>query len=255
MGLFSSSPSTQTQYSGLPPELMPYLMGFAEQGARAAQMPNYQGQRVAGLSGLQRNALGGINQLMGYTPELDAAGGTLMDIAGGGMNPYIEQVADATTRRATRAFQEQMGRERARNTGVFGSSAEAANQGRMSEDFGRGLSDSIGQLLGGAYESNQARRMQAATQLPGIYQSRMGGLQAGLMAGQIPRGYEQQLLDAQYQDYFYPREQMQWYGQNILGPMTGAARTSTTTSQEGRDPLSQMLGTGMMLFGPWGFGR
>lgn len=254
MSIFSPSPSTQSSTSGLPPELMPYLMGFAQSGAQAAQMPNYQGQRVAGLSSLQRNALGGINQMMNYTPELDQAGGTLMDLAGAGMNPYTQQVINPMIADATRAFQNATAGQRARaaGSGVFGSSSADRAQSQLNEDFGRGLNASIGNLYSQAFEQNQNRRMSAASQLPGIYQSRLGGLQAGLMAGQVPRGYEQELLNSQMQDYFYPRNQMEWYGQNVLGPMTGASRTTTTTSQQGSDPLSQMLGVGMSLFSPWG---
>lgn len=239
-----------TSTTSIPPELMPYLTGFLNQGMDVYRQPYtpYGGQRVAGMSGLQQQALGGIQGMMGGSPELDQASSIYSQFgADGGMNPFTEQVAGNTMRDLTRGYQEQLGRSRGRHamSGVFGSTGQQTGENDLTESFARGAASGLGNIYNQGFESSMGRMLGAAQGLQGINQSRLGNFTTGLAAGNVPRSYEQDLLDSLYGDFTeqrdYDRNNLGWFGNNILGRALGTG-SQTTTETPGPDRTSQILG-------------
>jgi len=250
----NSSQQTQTTQSGLPEQYAPWLNQYANQAFGTASLPyeQYQGQRVAGLPQMQLNALQGINSAMYGTPQTQASGNYLTSIYGAGGNPNIGAVRDRLSGDVAQQYQDLTGQTTARfsRAGTFGSSAHQQAQARADTSLARGLGDSLGQLDYNAYEAGQNRQMQGIPLALQSQNQQMNSYQQGLNAGNVPRQYQQDLLNSQYQDWQgaqnYPREQLNIL-QGAIGPLFGAAGQQQTTTMPGQDRASQIIGGGSLL--------
>jgi hypothetical protein len=128
----------------------------------------------------------------------------------------------------------------------LGSARHQLAENNNQQNLSRGLTDSLGALRSNAFESSQNRRLQAAGlggQLAGTYSGILGN---AMQAGDIPRRFDQSVIDANYGDWReandYPYTQLQRVS-GALGPLFGAAPRTTTSRGPGSDPIAQGLGT------------
>lgn len=245
--------------SGPPAWLQNDLAGFNAAGRQAASMAPYGGQQVANLSGLQTGAMQNMAALMGGTPGLSAANNYGMEmVADGGYNPFTEQVAGNTMRDLERSYAEALGRSRASHamSGVFGSTGQDTGEQDLAEGFSRGATSALGNIYNQGFENAQGRRASGAGLLSSLYGQQIGAQGAAANMGQMGRSYEQQLLDAQRDNYYQPRQDLQWYGQNILQPTAGSAgQTRTSTETQGNNALTTGLGVAGSLWSMFGGGK
>jgi hypothetical protein len=216
------------------------------QGVAGLPYQQFQGPRVAELSGAQRGAIGNYEGMMN-DPRWGQAAGTLQELSSGSMNPYTDQVENNVTRGVTDRFnQATRGTTSAFNSaGGLGSARHQLAENNNQENLSRGLTDSLGALRSNAFENNQNRRLQAtgmSGQLAGQYS---GILDGGMRAGDIGRLQDQRVIDANYGDWReandYPYQQLQRVS-GALGPLFGAAPRTTTSTGPGSDPIAQALG-------------
>ena len=245
--------------SGPPAWLQNDLAGFNAAGRQAASMAPYGGQQVANLSGLQTGAMQNMASLMGGTPGLSAANDYGMEmVADGGYNPFTEQVAGNTLRDMTRQFDESMGRSRASHamSGVFGSTGQQSGEQDLAEGFSRGATRALGNIYNQGFENAQGRRASGAGLLSSLYGQQIGAQGSAAQMGNMGRQYEQELLNAQMGNYYQPRQDLEWYGRNILAPTTGSAGTSSTSTQtQGNNAMTNALGVAGSLWGIFGGGK
>jgi hypothetical protein len=179
--------------------------GVDPSAAGWADMARTGGGTNPGMAGYQNFARtgGGPNAAMGGT--MAVAGGAFQNMnpamretarlaMGGdvGTNPFLEGTFNRAADVAGQNFKENVigGMDRGHAAqGRLGSNAYANARNRAEESYGRGINDLAQQVFGGAYESDQGRRMGALGQLGQMGQfdqsMRMGALnQAGQYSAQ-----------------------------------------------------------------------
>lgn len=181
------SPGMMGLNAGIP------IPGAGQGGQVDALMKNapqyFPGQTVAGFTGSQRQALGGMAQrgLGGSQAERTGLAG-IMGTAQGrylapGSNPWLSgafnQAADAVTSRMGSEFRNQ-----------YGSPAHQASLGRAYGDIAQGI-------YGGNYQQERGRQFAAQQGLPGMSQQiDYGNLDRAYQAGALQQGQNQQEINA-----------------------------------------------------------
>lgn len=150
------------------------LVGPATGGVRDILQTGGLAPEVSGLAG---QLVGGefVNPALAETQRI-AMGGDV------GTNPYLE----ATYERASRPLMQQLTETvnpaidiGAASSGRLGSGLHALLRNRAGEQTGQALTDLATNIYGGAYESDQARRMQALGQYAGLGQQDVANRVAG----------------------------------------------------------------------------
>lgn len=237
---------TSYQVSGPSPDFMPYYNSLLGGAFNYANQPyqQYPGQRVAGMSDIQYQALSGIQNQMGNNPILGQAQGLYGNLMSGGGNPFMDQMIGDVTNQATRAYQQATSgiNNRFTNPNSFGGSRHAMMQDQANEAFARGLGSALGNLQYNAYGEGLDRQMRAAQGAQSLQGQQFSQLLQGLQAGGVPRAIQQQQYDTGYQDWQnaqkYPMEMMTLLS-NIL---SGTRSNQTSFSEPGPNQMSQMLG-------------
>lgn len=222
-------PSTTS--TTVPDWLSNYASGLFGAAGNVAQMPYvpYQGPRVADLSPLQTQAMGGFSSAI---PFISNAAGTLADaVTGDSGNPIIQSMTRGVTDQYNNAVAQTSGRF---NTpGNWGS----VRQGMADELNQRALATGLG-------DAQSQFRLGAANTLGSLLNTGLSGLNSTLNAGGVQQGNLQNVYNTAYNDFLeqrnYPWTQLQNAG-NLLGLGRGASG-STTTSVQGYDPVSQGIG-------------
>jgi hypothetical protein len=227
---------TNSTKQELPEYAQPYAQEILSRGAELSRqpMPQYSGPLVAGLTGGQQSAIGGINGLASkQDPLLAGARSSMTDMTGANpymtrnrfigqptpQNPYatmdnpylnqqvgkaqgdlVNQYTNATAPQTMAQF---------RNAGAFGGSAMAQTQDMQNRQLVNGLNDVSATMRGNAYAgTQQAAGQQAALDLQGNIANMQGqqnqnalnsqnhqwGMQNRLMASSMAPA----LNDAQY---------------------------------------------------------
>jgi len=244
----------------------------------------YTGERVAGMTGLQEQALAGYGAL-GAPEQFGQAGSVFQEIAGmqartpeqraadvarytqeytaGVMDPTIaameaQRAKQRTAEAATRA-----------KAGAFGSRGDVY-RGALEGEYQVGMGQTLGQLQQQGYtqavarqqaedaarRAEQAQRLGAAGQLAGLgatqFQTQLAGLGAQMGAGEAQRLLSQQGLDAAYQEYLAQQQ----FPLSQFAALTGGAGAfpaglgTTTGTTSTRDPMgsigSLMAGAGSL---------
>lgn len=251
------------------------LTRFANQLANS-QFEQYGGQRVAGLSGLEEQALSGYGAL-----TLPSEFQEVSDIYRGmatrtpqerqaDIDAYTQQytsnVIDPTMAALNRQrAQQRVGEEaQAIQAGAFGGDRRSVYEGARQGEFEAAMGQTLGGLQAQGYQQavNRANledqmKMGAAQALGGqagtALQAQMGLLGGQLQAGALPRSLEQQGLDAAYQEYLREYEDpFRKFGvlQGAQSVMPQGYGTTTTTT---KDPMGQfgglMQGAGSLFKG------
>jgi hypothetical protein len=252
------------------------LLPFAKDIAGRAFTP-YTGDRVAGLTDLQRAALSGYGGLS-LPSELGEAAGIYRGMAtqtpeqraadiAQYTQQYTQNVIDPTLAALERQRGErEVGLEAGRGS-AFGNTAYETRAGAELGAFDVGMARELGQLQTQGYQSALARaaqedaqRMQAAGALAGTgmtgLQAQQSILGAQMGAGEAERALSQADLDAAYQSYLMEQQ----YPLQQFGVLSGAAGAfpagigTTTQKTGGLGPALSAAGSLAMGLGPMGAG-
>ena len=249
----------------------------------------YQGNTVAGLDPMQRQAISASGANVGATnAAYNRAGNVAAGVAGytpqnflsgnlnAYMNPYIQNVEQAALGNQQRAYQQNLNTisDQAINARAFGGSRQGLAEGVAAAENARQMGDLSAQLRAQGYgqasimmQSDMDRALQGqqlnlqGAEAQGNLASNgqnayLQGLQQAMSAGGMNRDYEQALLNQDINRYDamsnIPQNQL-----NILLSALGGTQVPTSTTQ--KTPTSGNFLTGAaggalagMPFGPLG---
>jgi hypothetical protein len=238
--------STSTVTSGINQQFQPAVNQLLQGSQAAAAKPYeaYTGPRVAGLSGLQNQALTGIAGLQSFQPtQYTSQSFTAPGMQQQFMSPYQQAVTDIEKREAQRNADirgTQLGAG-AVNQGAFGGYRHGIVEAEQARNTAQQLGDiqargsqrafEMGQQQFNAEQNREMQRQQAQELANRYgYQTGISNLNTQLQAGALPRDIQQQQYDVGYQDYqreqAYPYKQMEF----LRGSLSGLPLQSTTTN-------------------------
>jgi hypothetical protein len=250
---------TQTTTQGIAGYAQPAVNQLLGQATQLAQRPYeaYGGERVAGLSGLQNQALGGIGGLQPvgafqYSPTQQFTSG----IAQQYMNPFTDVLQQREQQRAGQAAAQEGAN--AVNAGAFGGYRQGVQKAigadlsaQRSMDIDRQAFENA-QAQFNRYQTQDFQRQQAQDRANQLAQEgALGVYGAQLRAGATPRDIEQQRNEAAYQD-FQNRQNYDWQNVGRLqSALSGLPMTNTTQNINYGSPsaTSQLMGAGVALAG------
>lgn len=269
--------STQTQTSKMDPLQQEYMEKFIVPQAEAVsgmEFTPFTGDRVAGMTDLQRQAQAGYAGL-GVPEQYGQAASVFSEIAGMTPEQRAADIAAYTGQYTSNVIDPTMAlmeRERAKartgeeaaiaKAGAFGSRGDVLRGEREGEYQAR-MGQTLGQLQAQGYQQAVARqqaeaaqRLGAAGQLAGLgaqqFQTQLAGLGAQMGAGEAERLIGQQGLDAAYQQYLmqqqFPLTQFSALTGGSAAFPAGIGTTTGTTS----DPMGS---AGKLLSGFGAFGQ
>lgn len=223
---------TQTNITELPEWARPYAQDVLAKGQAltAATTPaKYGGERYAGLSDLQKQAIQSVSTPEGYQKSLQNF-----------MDPYAQNVIDIQKREAGRQSQiaglQEAGQ--AVKSGAFGGSRAGLVEAERARNTGQLLSDI------------QQRGSEAA------YQNAQQALQRDIankmQIGSMQQADIQRPLDIAYQDFLtqqnYPYKQLGFMSDLLRGTPTGSSSAMTMYQAPG-NMLGQLGGLGLGAYG------
>jgi hypothetical protein len=260
-GVSSGQNYQNVQTQGIAPWAQGYLgdvLGKTQAVTSDLNAPTYGGQRVAQLSGLEQQGLGGIAGIKGYTPQGQSF--TNQGVMQQYMSPYQQGVTDIATREARRQADIDATKRGANavNAGAFGGYRQGVENAEAERNTAQLLNDIQTRGLQSAYgagmqqfNAEEARR-QAENQFG--YTSGIGALEKQMQYGALPRTIEQQGLDVGYQDFLrqqqYPYQQLQFQKEMLSGLPLSAA--STEMNYVPPSTASQVLGGALAGLGAAG---
>jgi hypothetical protein len=253
-------------------------------GMSEAGIPRYEGQTVAPMTQQHMTASGMLQNLaQNGTASGNAANSMLYNTLQGGFdnpyattsNPYgtesayLDQVIGRANQKTLGDYQTnltQNDRSHALSR-TMGSDKQMLQQQKMTEALGEGMQGNALNALNQNYYGNQGiaenqinratsavdaernRQMQAAGMGGQQQNMDLQAIQALMGGGDMQRGYQQELLDAQMGD-FDRWWQSQFVGQDVLGnALTRAGGGAGTTTQQlmgGMSPLQTGAGLGLL---------
>lgn len=214
---------TSTTVQEIPAELKPLASAYTSKAiglSNQAYTP-YAGQRYADLNPIQYAGVGAItDRALSGSPTIANAEANLNQVIGGESNPYLDDMV----RRAQESVQSGM------NTAAF-NSGSYGNSG-VAETSAKAMGDIATQMYGGAYDADQARRMQAIGMAPQFGNLAYQDASQLLNAGQILQDQDQNQLDFAYEQ-FQERQADPYKKLAAMGGVFGSnlGGTSTTTQQ------------------------
>lgn len=217
-------------------EILGQSMGLARQ-----PLQQYQGERVAGFSQPQQQAMGAISGLGGSGQQLAQRGfdilgglGTADQRIGAYMNPFTQEVIDRSMTDLERQRQIQGGADAASAVAAraFGGSRQAVQDALTNEAFARQAGDLSSQLryqgfntaLGAAQQD--VGQQQALAQA--LQQAGYGALQGQLGVGGAQQQQTQAELDAAREQFYEPKNQQMQLLDFLTGIASGVPQGSST---------------------------
>jgi hypothetical protein len=259
----SSAPDHTTTTTELPAWAQPYSQQLLDRGATLSNqgMPVYQGQRTAGMNGMQTTGMQMVqDRAQNGSAVVNAGQNNLTDTLNGSYlssgNPYLSKAIDAASQDVTRNYDAAVNGTDATfaRSGAFGGSAwQQAQQGNAHE-----LASSLGNM------SNQMHMADYTNER----QNQIGAQQTALAYGQVPYqdaqqlmgagatqfGYDQQLLTDQ-QNLFNEQAQSPYKSLDVLAnTIRGAVGNggSITQTAPGSNPYAQGVGGAAALYSIFG---
>lgn len=227
------SPVTQqTQITELPEWARPAAQRIIAKGealTESTKPVTYGGQRYAGLSDLQKTAMGSVASPQAYGQAIS-----------GYMSPYMQNVVDIQKREATRQSNMMGAQQQAQATqsGAFGGYRDAIQRAERERNLGQQLNDIQERGSQSAYQAAEGafgRNLQAQTQLGALQQQDI-----------------QRPLDIAYQDFLnqqnYPYKQLGFMSDLLRGTPTGSSSAMSMYQAPG-SMLGQVAGLGMGAYG------
>lgn len=220
----SPSNTTSTTTTELPQWAQPYSQDLLQRGSALASqpMPVYQGQRTAGMNGMQTQGMQMVaNRATNGSAVVAAGQNNLQDTLNGSYlnagNPYLGHAIDAASQDVTRNYQGAVNSTDATmaRAGAFGGSAWQQAQNDNSRNLATSLSNMSNQMHMQDYTNER--------------QNQIGAQQTALAYGQVPYqdaaqlmgagatqfGYDQQLLTDQM-NQFNEQEQAPYKSLDVL---------------------------------------
>lgn len=204
----------------------------------------YGGDRVADLTDRQ---MGSFDMLDQFMPSLLAGGKSGIDMSRMGefMDPYVNDVVDATTADMVRGSQ--MQGETLDNAFHSGGAFGDARQGAYDAEMGKNLASEVGRMSAGLRSGGFAQALEALMREPSIEGQQMGnalnyvGAQQG--AGAIEQGQNQSEQDWLYQLFNMPRDR-QIEDLNVrTSALSGTPYSKTqVNTEQGPSMFAQLLG-------------
>lgn len=261
----SKGSQTTTTTTRPPKEVMAAYNDVVGRAQNVASQPYeaYTGQLVAPVNAQQTGAYDTFQGILQQATDYANQGaGTISaaDIAAY-QNPYQQQVIDATRANleANNVQQRQALTGNAIARGAFGGSREAiaqaelARQQKLADDatIGNLYSQGYSQALAAA-QADRSRQAQAAGTFANLGQL---GYNAQLGQGLLQQQTEQAGLDAAYQQWLnkqqYPFQTTEFLS-NVVGSLAPSMGGTSSTTQPGPSPLSQIAGLGLAGLGIFG---
>ena len=223
--------TTQTQVTDLPDWAKGYAQDTLAKGQALSQQPYqaYTGERIAGLSPLQQQAIESVSSPEAFGKQVQ-----------GYMSPYMQNVVDIQKREAGRqsgmaGLQEQA---KATAAGAFGGYRQGLESAERERNLSRMMNDIQAQGSQAAFQQ-ATQEANLATQ----QQSQLGALQ---------QQQAQRPLDLAYQDFLtqknYPYQQLSYMGNLIRGTPMGMSSQSQV--YQGAPTALQTMGAlGMGAYG------
>ncbi len=227
---------------------------------------------VAGFTPDQLAAFQQVNQAQGaWSPYFDQAAQFATQGAGpidasaisGYMDPYIQQVIDATLAQTNRQDSIEQARLRgnAVSSGALGGNAPAVNSAILAGEQGRNRNSMIANLLSGGYsqalnaaQQDALRQQTAAGQFGQLgtqtQQALYNDVMARLSSGNQQQAQNQQVLDTAtanaQQEFLFPYQNTQWLSSiaGSLGPLTGGTTNSSGKTKQGKG-IGSAIGAGL----------
>ena len=220
------SGGTSTTVQSIPDELKPLASAYT---SKAINLGNqgytpYTGQRYEDLNPTQNYALGMIqNRAAGGSGTINNAENNLNQMIGGSSNPYL----DSAVNKSLNDVQSRVNSQFSGNN--YGSTAHQ-------ETLARSLGDTDASMRAGAYDADQARRMQAIGMAPTFGNQAYQDASQLMNAGQIQQDQAQQQKDfdySQFQDQQnLPYKQLAAMS-GVFGSNLGGASTTSQQSKSG----------------------
>ena len=187
-----SGGGTSKTTTEIPVELKPLATKYTQEAMSLADQPfvNYNDPRYADLTAPQTQGIEMVQQrALEGSPTFDAANQNLMQMMQGGQNPYLDQMFENAAGRVASNVNS--------NFSLGGRYGSGAHTGTLADSLGNMAT----QMYGGAYENDQARRMQAIGMAPQFANQAYTDASQMLNAGQILQDQAQNPLDFQYQQF------------------------------------------------------
>ena len=238
--------TSTTSYPGWLSDAGQGLLNAASQVAMQPYQP-YTGPRVAELTPTQNAAIGGYGQLaQGVAPLYGTASGTLGNILQGAQNPYMQHMFVLATQDATQAYNQAVAGTSGRfNTpGNWDSARHDMRDELNQRALATGLGNSIGSIEAGQFNTSNQMALQGLSGLNSTLGAGTSAINSALQGSDLQRQQMQQVYNTGYNDYLEQRQYPWQQLQNLSSLFTGArgAAGSTTTNQQGYDPISQGIG-------------
>jgi hypothetical protein len=259
----SSAPDHTTTTTELPKWAQPASQNLLDRGVALSyqDMPVYQGQRTAGLNGMQTQGMQMVaDRAQNGSATINAGQNNLNDTLSGKYlgsgNPYLSGAIDAASQDVTRNYDAAVNGTDSTfaRSGAFGGSAwQQAQQGNAHE-----LANSLSNMSSGMHMADYTNERQ----------NQIGAQQTALAYGQVPYqdaqqlmgagatqfGYDQQLLTDK-QALFNEQAQAPYKSLDVLAnTIRGAVGNGGTISQTapGSNPYAQAAGGAAALYSLFG---
>jgi hypothetical protein len=249
-----------------------FIMPQAEKIAGMEFTP-FTGDRVAGMTDIQKQALQGYGQL-GTPAQFGQAGSVFQEVAG--MTPeqraadiaqYTQQYTAGVMEPTVAAMEAQRAKQRTQEAairakaGAFGSRGDVY-RGALEGEYQVGMGKTLADMQQQGYQqavarqqSETAQRLGAAGQLAGLgaqqFQTQLAGLGAQMGAGEAQRLIGQQGLDAGYQQYLMQQQFPLTQFSALTGGSASFPAGIGTTTGTTYDPMGS---AGKLLMGIGSFG-
>jgi len=232
-----SGGGTSSTTPNVPEELRPLARLYTQQATAIAENPwqAYSGQRYADLNPTQNMAIGMVqNRALEGSRTMDNAENNLNRmIRGGNTNPYLDKMVGRAQQSVAENYNlmtKPQSDTAMANSGSFGNSGIQQMQGLERKAAAQQMSDIATNMYGGAYESDQGRRMSAIGMAPTFGNAAYNDAGNLLNVGNMQQQNRQNNLDFGYQQFResqdYPFRQIGATG-GVLGQNMGSRTVSS----------------------------
>lgn len=225
----SGGGGSSTTVQEIPAELKPLASRYTQEATEMFDTPfqAYSGQRYADLNPTQYASLGmTADRALGGSQTFNNAESNLNQMMGGGSNPYLDAMYDKAARGMTSNYNAATVK-----SGSFGNSG-------LGEQLATGLGDLATGMYGGAYESDQARRMQAIGMAPQFANQAYMDANQLMGAGQTLQDQEQQQKDFGFEEFMrqqnYPYQNLAAAAGVFGTNLGGTSKTESNQSSGGK---------------------
>lgn len=220
---------TSTTTQEIPAELKPLASRYTTEATKMFDTPfqSYTGQRYADLNPTQYASLGmTANRALGGSQTFDNAESNLNQMMGGGSNPYLDDMYNKAAKGVVSNYN-----TAAMRSGSFGNSG-------LGEQLATGLGDLATGMYGNAYESDQARRMQAIGMAPQFANQTYQDANQLMQAGQTLQDQAQQQKDFNFEEFMrqqnYPYQNLAAAAGVFGTNLGGTSKTESNQSSGGK---------------------